>query len=178
MAQPEWPCTFQVWGDSAFGLEVSCDVLDLALDHMDLQSYTAQIGECLADSIATHLCKVFADECNSGLLRKLIPGRVRVATEYILHPGGHLKLLKLNILHFYAELVTAATSHEEAGCTGLDATAPSKGEMCKLIVDRVVNKSLGEIHLKGGKTAATLFGDHTCVLVDYRDNLFIDDDDP
>merc|ERR1712216_1119585 len=50
---------------------------------------------------------------------------------------------------------------ECAGYTGEDATAPSMEEMNKLIVEEVVKKTLGEIKLKNGETALTLYGDHT-----------------
>merc|ERR1739846_59738 len=44
---------------------------------------------------------------------------------------------------------------------GPEATAPSMEEMNKLIVENVVKKTLEEIKLKNGKSALTLYGDHT-----------------
>merc|ERR1712059_121707 len=50
---------------------------------------------------------------------------------------------------------------EVAGYSGPDATAPSMEEMNKLIVERVVKKTLSEIKLKNGESALSLFGDFT-----------------
>merc|ERR1712046_479686 len=55
----------------------------------------------------------------------------------------------------------ATRCKEVAGYTGPDATAPSMEEMNKQIVEKVVKKTMGEITLKNGKPALTLFGDHT-----------------
>merc|ERR1711988_199002 len=54
---------------------------------------------------------------------------------------------------------------EGAGYTGADATAPSMEDMNKLIVEEVVKKTLQEIKLKSGKSAITLFGDHTHLYI-------------
>merc|ERR1712056_127953 len=61
----------------------------------------------------------------------------------------------------HAEPGKATRRNEVAGYTGPDATAPSMEEMNKLIVSEVVKKTLEEIKLKNGKSAITLFGDHT-----------------
>merc|ERR1712162_743 len=50
---------------------------------------------------------------------------------------------------------------ECAGYTGPEMTAPSMEEMNKLIVEKVVKKTLSDIKLKSGQPALTLFGDHT-----------------
>merc|ERR1711998_419367 len=50
---------------------------------------------------------------------------------------------------------------EVAGYSGPDATAPSMEEMNKLIVEKVVVKTLEEIVLKNGRPAVTLYGAHT-----------------
>merc|ERR1712010_16542 len=47
------------------------------------------------------------------------------------------------------------------GHTGADETAPSMEEMNKLIIEKVVKRTLSEIILKNGKPALTLYGDHT-----------------
>merc|ERR1712199_71298 len=46
-----------------------------------------------------------------------------------------------------------------AGYTGADETAPSMEDMNKLIVEKVVKRTLSEIKLKNGKAALTLFSD-------------------
>merc|ERR1712217_826634 len=61
----------------------------------------------------------------------------------------------------HAEPLKATRRKEVAGYTGDDATAPSMEDMNKLIVEEVVKKTLEEIKLKNGKSAITLFGDHT-----------------
>merc|ERR1712203_212984 len=47
------------------------------------------------------------------------------------------------------------------GYTGADETAPSMEEMNKLLIEKVVKRTLSEIILKNGKPALTLYGDHT-----------------
>merc|ERR1712174_5699 len=65
----------------------------------------------------------------------------------------------------HAEPFKATRRKEVAGYTGPDATAPSMEDMNKLIVEEVVKKTLQEIILKNGKTALTLFGDHTHLYI-------------
>merc|ERR1712160_70943 len=50
---------------------------------------------------------------------------------------------------------------EVEGYTGKDETAPSMEEMNKLIIEKVVKKTLSDIKLKNGKSALSLYGDHT-----------------
>merc|ERR1712241_1234559 len=50
---------------------------------------------------------------------------------------------------------------EVEGYAGADETAPSMEEMNKLIIEKVVKRTLSEIILKNGKPALTLYGDHT-----------------
>merc|ERR1712190_418677 len=59
----------------------------------------------------------------------------------------------------------ATRCKEVAGYTGPDATAPDMESMNKLIVEEVVKKTLQEIILKNGKSAITLFGDHTHLYI-------------
>merc|ERR1711985_158831 len=65
----------------------------------------------------------------------------------------------------HAEPSRATRRKEVAGYTGPVMTAPSMEEMNKLIVEEVVKKTLGEIKLKDGKPALTLFGDHTHLYI-------------
>merc|ERR1712137_903620 len=55
----------------------------------------------------------------------------------------------------------ATRTKECAGYTGKDETAPSMEEMNKLIVQKVVKRTLESIKLKSGATALTMYGDHT-----------------
>merc|ERR1712225_149500 len=61
----------------------------------------------------------------------------------------------------HAEPSKATRCKEVAGYQGPDATAPSMEDMNKLIVEKVVKKTLEEIILKNGDSALTLFGDFT-----------------
>merc|ERR1712137_1131949 len=55
----------------------------------------------------------------------------------------------------------ATRCKEVEGYTGADETAPSMGEMNKLIIEKVVRKTLSDIILKNGQPALTLYGEHT-----------------
>merc|ERR1712179_546523 len=59
----------------------------------------------------------------------------------------------------HAEPMKATRCKEVAGYTGADETAPSMEDMNKLIVEKVVKRTLSEIKLKNGKAALTLFSD-------------------
>merc|ERR1711937_762739 len=61
----------------------------------------------------------------------------------------------------HAEPLKATRKKEVEGYDGADETAPSMEEMNKLIIEKVVKRTLSEIILKNGKPALTLYGDHT-----------------
>merc|ERR1712173_461168 len=61
----------------------------------------------------------------------------------------------------HAEPSKALRTKECAGYSGPEMTAPSMDEMNKLIVEKVIKRTLSEIILKNGSSAITLFGDHT-----------------
>merc|ERR1712242_671365 len=61
----------------------------------------------------------------------------------------------------HAEPLKATRKKEVEGYEGADETAPSMEEMNKLIIEKVVKRTLSEIILKNGKPALTLYGDHT-----------------
>merc|ERR1712021_100312 len=61
----------------------------------------------------------------------------------------------------HAEPSKATRCKEVAGYTGKDEVAPSMKEMNDLIVEKVVKRTLAEIKLKNGKSALTLYGEHT-----------------
>merc|ERR1712166_121312 len=61
----------------------------------------------------------------------------------------------------HAEPSKATRCKEVAGYSGADSTAPSMEEMNKLIIEKVVKRTLKSIILKNGKPALTLYGDHT-----------------
>merc|ERR1711957_71868 len=59
----------------------------------------------------------------------------------------------------------ATRCKEVEGYTGKDETAPSMEEMNKLIIEKVVKKTLSDIKLKSGEPALTLYGDHTHLYI-------------
>merc|ERR1712139_36868 len=61
----------------------------------------------------------------------------------------------------HAEPLQAKRSKECAGYSGAEETAPTMEEMNKLIVEKVVKRTLSEIKLKTGSQALSLYGDHT-----------------
>merc|ERR1712167_400591 len=61
----------------------------------------------------------------------------------------------------HAEPAKAVRRKEVAGYTGPDDTAPSMEEMNKLIVEKVVKRTLTDIKLKNGQPAISLYGDFT-----------------
>merc|ERR1711957_1158268 len=61
----------------------------------------------------------------------------------------------------HAEPLKATRVKEVEGYTGADETAPNMEEMNRLIIEKVVKKTLEEITLKSGKPAISLYGDFT-----------------
>merc|ERR1719414_1495100 len=84
--------------------------------------------------------------------------------QYLQREDGSVEPQKIHTVVIstqHAEPLKATRSKEVAGYRGPDATAPSMEEMNKLILEEVVKKTLEEIKLKSGKSAISLFGDHT-----------------
>merc|ERR1712127_225679 len=119
----------------------------------------------LTHSIATRLGKTLTDVRKSGECWWLRPdGKTQVTIEYQQQEDGSVEPQKIHTVVIstqHAEPLKATRCKEVAGYTGPDATAPSMEDMNKLIVEEVVKKTLEEIILKNGKSALTLFGDHT-----------------
>merc|ERR1712085_26702 len=91
-------------------------------------------------------------------------GKTQVTIEYLQKADGSVEPRKIHTVVIstqHAEPLKATRRKEVAGYTGPDATAPSMEEMNRLIVEEVVKKTLQEIKLKNGKSALTLYGDHT-----------------
>merc|ERR1712107_402250 len=120
-------------------------------------------------SVATKLGKKLTDVRKSGLLWWLRPdGKTQVTIQYLQKADGSVEPLKFHTIVIstqHAEPLKATRCKEVAGYTGPDATAPSMEDMNKLIVEEVVKKTLQEIKLKSGKSAITLFGDHTHLYI-------------
>merc|ERR1711907_766703 len=91
-------------------------------------------------------------------------GKTQVTIEYLQKSDGSVEPEKIHTVVIstqHAEPSKALRSKEVAGYSGAEATAPSMKEMNELIVEKVVKRTLGEIKLKNGESALTLYGDHT-----------------
>merc|ERR1711908_224087 len=155
--------------DIAGGVHVGKDEMDVgAGDQGIMFGYASdETEDCmpLTHSVATKLGKTLTDVRKSGKLWWLRPdGKTQVTIEYLQKADGSVEPLKFHTIVIstqHAEPSKATRCKEVAGYTGPDATAPSMDEMNKLIVEKVIKKTLEEIKLKNGKPALTLYGDHT-----------------
>merc|ERR1712176_1390712 len=155
--------------DIAGGVHVGKEDLDVgAGDQGIMFGYASdETEDCmpLTHSMATRLGMGLTDVRKSGLLWWLRPdGKTQVTIEYLQKADGSVEPLKFHTIVIstqHAEPSKATRSKECAGYSGPEATAPSMGDMNKLIVEEVIKETLKEITLKNGKPALTLFGDHT-----------------
>merc|ERR1712164_76709 len=84
--------------------------------------------------------------------------------EYVQKADGSVEPRKIHTVVIstqHAEPLKATRRKEVEGYSGADETAPSMEDMNKLIIEKVVKRTLSEIILKNGKPALTLYGDHT-----------------
>merc|ERR1712050_499090 len=159
--------------DIAGGVHVGKSDLDVgAGDQGIMFGYASdETEDCmpLTHSVATKLGKTLTDVRKSGKLWWLRPdGKTQVTIEYLQNADGSVEPLKFHTVVIstqHAEPSKATRRKEVAGYTGPDETAPSMEEMNKLIVEEVVKKTLGQIMLKNGKPALTLFGDFTHLYI-------------
>jgi S-adenosylmethionine synthetase len=155
--------------DIAGGVHVGKDDMDCgAGDQGIMFGYASdETEDCmpLTHSMATRLGKVLTDVRKSGKLWWLRPdGKTQVTIQYLQHADGSVEPQKIHTVVIstqHAEPLKAVRSKECAGYTGPEMTAPSMEDMNKAIVEDVVKETLKGITLKNGKTALTLFGDHT-----------------
>jgi len=155
--------------DIAGGVHVGKDEMDVgAGDQGIMFGYaTDETEDCmpLTHSMATRLGKKLTDVRKNGLLWWLRPdGKTQVTIEYLQKADGSVEPLKIHTVVIstqHAEPLKATRCKEVSGYTGPDATAPSMEEMNRLITQEVIVKTLEEITLKNGKSALTLYGDHT-----------------
>jgi S-adenosylmethionine synthetase len=158
--------------DIAGGVHIGKDDLDVgAGDQGIMFGYASdETEDCmpLTHSIATRLGKKLTDVRKSGDLWWLRPdGKTQVTIQYLQKADGSVEPQKIHTVVIstqHAEPSKATRAKEVAGYSGPDATAPSMEEMNKLIVEKVVKKTLEEIILKNGKPALTLFDDATTHL--------------
>merc|ERR1711939_1294951 len=159
--------------DIAGGVHVGKDDLDVgAGDQGIMFGYASdETEDCmpLTHLVATRLGKKLTDVRKSGELWWLRPdGKTQVTIEYKQNVDGSVEPLKFHTVVIstqHAEPSKATRRKEVAGYTGPDATAPTMEEMNKLIVEKVVKKTLEEIKLKNGKPAISLFGDFTHLYI-------------
>jgi len=155
--------------DIAGGVHVGKEDLDVgAGDQGIMFGYASDETEnCmpLTHSMATRLGKTLTDVRKSGELWWLRPdGKTQVTIEYLMKADGSVEPKKVHTVVIstqHANPSVATRKNEVVGYTGADETAPSMAEMNKLILEKVIKKTLEEIKLKNGKSALTLFGDHT-----------------
>merc|ERR1712139_667152 len=155
--------------DIAGGVHVGKDEMDVgAGDQGIMFGYASDETEDympLTHSMATRLGKKLTDVRKNGELWWLRPdGKTQVTIEYRQHADGSVEPTKIHTVVIstqHAEPLKAVRSKEVAGYTGPDATAPSMEEMNRLIVEKVVKRTLEEIMLKNGKPAISLYGDFT-----------------
>merc|ERR1712164_175066 len=150
--------------DIAGGVHVGKDEMDVgAGDQGIMFGYASdETSDCmpLTILIATRLGKKLTDVRKDGSLWWLRPdGKTQVTIEYTQKADGSVEPQKIHTVVIstqYAEPSKAKRSEEVAGYTGPDDTAPTMEEMNKLLVEKVVKKTLEEITLKNGKPAVTL----------------------
>jgi len=159
--------------DIAGGVHVGKEDLDVgAGDQGIMFGYASdETEDCMPLSalIATKLGKTLTDVRKSGELWWLRPdGKSQVTVEYLQKANGSVEPKKIHTVVIstqHAEPLKATRSKECAGYTGPDSTAPSMEEMNKLIVEKVIKRTLSDIVLKNGKPAITLFGDFTHLYI-------------
>merc|ERR1712045_7611 len=155
--------------DIAGGVHVGKEEMDIgAGDQGIMFGYASdETEDCmpLTHSMATRLGKTLTDVRKSGECWWLRPdGKTQVTIEYQQKADGSVEPTKIHgvvISTQHAEPLKATHKKEVEGYDGADETAPSMEEMNKLIIEKVVKRTLSEIILKNGKPALTLYGDHT-----------------
>ena len=167
--------------DIAGGVRVGKDEMDVGADERGIMfGYaTDETEDCmpLTHSIATRLCKKFADARKDGSLWWLRPdGSTQVTIEYLQKVDGSVEPLKLHTVEMltqHAEPGKATRGKEVAAYTGPDATAPSMIEIKTLIIQQVLMTTLADIVLKNGEPATTLYSDRTDVRINPSGHFII-----
>jgi S-adenosylmethionine synthetase len=155
--------------DIAGGVHVGKDELDVgAGDQGIMFGYATDETEDampLTHLLATRLGKKLTDVRKDGSLWWLRPdGKTQVTIEYLQKEDGSVEPQKVHTVVIstqHAEPLKAKRSEEVEGYKGEEMIAPSMEEMNKLLVEKVVVKTLEEIALKNGRPAVTLYGAHT-----------------
>merc|ERR1719409_1829454 len=148
--------------DIAGGVHVGKDELDVgAGDQGIMFGYATDETEDampLTHLLATRLGKKLTDVRKDGSLWWLRPdGKTQVTIEYIQRADGSVEPQKVHTVVIstqHAEPSKAKRTEECAGYKGAEMIAPSMEEMNTQLVEHVVKKTLSEIILKNGRTAA------------------------
>merc|ERR1711981_1331681 len=151
--------------DIAGGVHVGKDDMDVgAGDQGIMFGYASdETEDCmpLTHSMATRLGKKLTDVRKNGELWWLRPdGKTQVTIQYKQKADGSVEPQKIHTVVIstqHAEPLKAVRTKEVAGYKGTDMVAPSMEEMNKLLVEKVVVKTLKEIALKSGQSALTLY---------------------
>jgi len=157
----------------AGGVHIGRDEMDVgAGDQGIMFGYASdETSDCmpLTHLLATRLGKKLTDVRKSGELWWLRPdGKTQVTIEYEKNDDGSVTPLSLHtvlISSQHANPGVQKRSEEITGYNGPEMIAPSMDEMNKLIIKHVIEACLGEITLKNGKKAITLYGDHTHIHI-------------
>merc|ERR1712193_495540 len=159
--------------DIAGGVHVGKEDLDVgAGDQGIMFGYASDETEDampLTHSMATRLGKTLTDVRKSGECWWLRPdGKTQVTIQYQQKADGSVEPQKIHTVVIstqHAEPLKATRTNEVEGYSGPDETAPSMEDMNKLIIEKVVKKTLAEITLKNGSAAISLFGDFTHLYI-------------
>merc|ERR1712151_409783 len=155
--------------DIAGGVHVGKDDMDVgAGDQGIMFGYASdETEDCmpLTHSMATRMGKTLTDVRKSGECWWLRPdGKTQVTIEYQQKSDGSVEPTKIHTVVIstqHAEPLKATRVKEVEGFSGPDETAPSMEDMNKLIIEKVVKRTLSDIILKNGQPALTLYGEHT-----------------
>merc|ERR1712195_323555 len=132
---------------------------------------TDETEDCmpLTHSMATRLGKTLTEVRKSGECWWLRPdGKTQVTIEYLQKTDGSVEPISIHTVVIstqHAEPSKAVRTKEVEGYAGAEETAPSMEEMNKLIIEKVVRKTLSDIKLKNGDPAVSLYGDHTNIHI-------------
>merc|ERR1712124_158299 len=155
--------------DIAGGVHVGKEDMDVgAGDQGIMFGYASdETEDCmpLTHAMATRLGKTLTDVRKSGELWWLRPdSKTQVTIEYEQKEDGSVEPKKIHTVVIstqHAEPLKATRCKEVESYTGKDETAPSMEDMNKLIIEKVVRRTLSEIKLKNGQPALSLYGAHT-----------------
>jgi len=154
--------------DIAGGVHVGKDDMDVGAGDQGLMfGYaTDETKDCmpLTHLMATRLGKTLTDVRKSGLLWWLRPdGKTQVTIRYRQNADGSVEPLAIHTILISTQHCAPGqkVGDERKGVAG-DEVAPSIAEQNELIKQHVIIKTLGEILLKNGQPALSIFSETEC----------------